>query len=271
MRPVESAPVFRTSMRSLSALLLLLVFLSPAPLWAARPFLFTEPANPVDRGRTRLEAGLTSQYFSSTRRRTELTVEVATGFLPNAHLKVAVPYLFVLRAADPPLEGKEHEGAMGDVEIKILVRFIKGREASPLSISGEMDVKLPTASETRFREEVTGEPDVGFRFLASKEIATVTAHLNVGYLFVGGQDRFKNQLRYSVAVENHIPRTHLSVDAELSGQSDRGSEKNDGRLIALGALAYEVEDQVKVDLGAGVGLSGDSPDYILNAGFTYRF
>ncbi len=247
-------------------LLSFLSFLSlPSVASAERPFLVTETAIPVERGIYRLETGVVFDRFSSNSHDTDLAIDIRYGLIQNLELDLVVPYLF--REA-----GGERDNQFGDVLFRAKVRFIKGREANPLSIAGQLIIKLPTAGRDRFFG-TSGEPDVGFIAIASKEFTPVTAHVNLGYIFIGNPPfgNEPNQIRYSLGLELQTNVEPLLLMAEMAGSADIGDQVRNGILDLLGGIEYRVNQIARFDGSVGFGLTNNSPDYLFNIGFTYLF
>lgn len=247
----------------LFAAILFLIF--PSLAAAERPFLATERALPTDRGFYRLETGLAINRFSSSTRQTVLDTSLRYGLIQNLELNVEVPYLFLER-------GGEHENQLGDILFKTKIRFIKGREANPLSISGQIFLKIPSAGRDSFMG-TTGEPDIGFIAIASKEFTPVVAHINFGYVFIGNPplESRADQLRYSLGLEIKMEEKVFSIIGEIFGNTEIGSTLSNGPLGFLAGMTYHTEPGIILDLSAGLGLTNDAPDYLINAGLTYSF
>jgi len=247
-----------------AALFLFSLLSSPPSSNAIRPFLVTEDAIPVEPNKSLLEGGLKFEQFGSENRLYTLGVDLRYGLITNLDFEVEFPYLF----ADLP---NDRENSLGDLHLKGKVRFLKGREANPLSIAGMLDVKFPSAS--RDKGFGTGEADVGLIGIASKEFFPLTVHLNVGYTFVGnppGQD-YHNVFSYSLGTELQTVVTGLKVVGEVSGTNDRNPENYRENLDVLGGVLLGVTPELNIDLSVLFGLVKASPDYGFNGGFSLRF
>lgn len=232
---------------------------------AERPFLLTERAVPVERGNYRLETGLVLNRLSSDTRNANLSIDLRYGLIQNLELDLLLPYLF-------REEDGEHENQIGDILLRAKVRFLKGREANPLSISGQLFIKLPSAGRDRFFG-TTGEPDIGIVAIASKEFTPVTAHINFGYIFIGNPPLgdLPDQILYALGLELQTNAELLALIGEISGSTEIGNSASRGILNLLGGFNYKFERTVSVDASVGFGLTDDSPDYLVNFGFTYLF
>lgn len=255
--------------RLIHLLILLFILISyllrPGLVSAERPFSVTERAIPVERGSFRLEAGLSLDRISPNAKGTTLSADLRYGLISNLELDAKLPYLFLER-------GNEHENRAGDILLRTKIRFLKGREANPLSIAGAMLIKLPSAGHHEFFD-TTGEADVGLLAIASKEFASVTAHINFGYIFIGNPP-FKSrpdQLRYALGLEFKTDAEPTRMIGEVSGSTDVGSNASNGLLSALVGISYEADQDVVIDTSVGAGLTHGAPDYTWNLGFTYAF
>lgn len=245
----------------------LLLFLSSVSdkAFAERPFLLTERAIPLERGNYQLETGLVLNRFSSDTRDANLLVDIRYGLIQNLELDILLPYLF-------REEGGEHENQIGDLLLRAKVRFLKGREANPLSIAGQLFIKVPSAGRDRFFG-TTGEPDLGIVAIASKEFTPVTAHINFGYIFIGNPPLgdLPDQILYALGLELQTIEEPLSLIGEISGSTEIGNSASKGILTLLGGVNYKFERAVSADASVGFGLTDDSPDYLVQFGFTYLF
>ncbi|MCG3117309.1 MAG: transporter [Candidatus Manganitrophus sp. SA1] len=245
----------------------LLLFLSTVSdkAFAERPFLLTERAIPLERGNYQLETGLVLNRFSSDTRDANLLVDIRYGLIQNLELDILLPYLF-------REEDGEHENQIGDLLLRAKVRFLKGREANPLSIAGQLFIKVPSAGRDRFFG-TTGEPDLGIVAIASKEFTPVTAHINFGYIFIGNPPLgdLPDQILYALGLELQTIEDPLSLIGEISGSTEIGNSASKGILTLLGGVNYKFERAVSADASVGFGLTDDSPDYLVQFGFTYLF
>jgi len=248
----------------LSSLFFILPFITKKA-FAERPFLQTERAVPVERGKYKLETGLVLNRLSSDTRNSNLLIDLRYGLIQNLEVDLLLPYLF-------REEDGEHENQIGDLLLRAKVRFLKGREANPLSISGQLFIKLPTAGRDRFFG-TTGEPDIGLLAIASKEFTPVTAHINFGYIFIGNPPLrdLPDQILYALGWELQTNADPLTLVGEISGSTEIGNSASRGILNLLGGMNYKLQERVTADASVGFGLTDDSPDYLFNIGFTYLF
>lgn len=238
--------------------------LLPFPAHAVRPFLATEPAVPVEHKKSIVEGGIRHERFGKDDRIFLLSASLRYGLITNLDFEVEVPYLFTEQPSG-------RESGLGDLHMKTKVRFLKGREANPLSLSALLDVKFPSAS--RDKGLGTGEADVGLVGIASKAFFPATVHLNLGYTFVGkppGQD-LRDAFRYALAVEIQTELTGLQWVGELSGQTDRHTAVSRGRLDVMAGAVVEVMRELFFDMSLLFGLTENSPDYGISVGSSYRF
>lgn len=253
---------------------LLLTFLSAPPAHASRPYLSTESAVPIERGKSRLEVGFFHErdLIDNKANGYALTGELTYGLINNLDFEVEVPYRF-LRVTNER-DGLEDEDGLGDLQLKSKIRFIKGREANPLSIAGQLIVKFPTCDKNKkLDRDCTGEPDVGLLAIASKEFFPVMVHLNVGYTFVGnpGGATLDDAYNYSLAFDLQTAYEPVRVVSELAGAASRIPEADSDLLALLVGVMYGVDLDKFVDLAFSIGLTEETPDYTFTVGFTYHF
>ncbi len=244
--------------------------LAVGPAWAERPFLATERGTTLEHGTSRVQFGLDAARFSSETTRYTFKTELTSGLLANFDFRVEAPYLFTTGNGGT-------RGEVGDVTFRPRVLFLKGREANPLSVAGELVLKFPSCDEGSPAAGVTpacsGEADVGFIAIATKEFQPVTVHLNVGYTFVGNPPgrALDDVVSYSLAFEYDTVLPAISIMTEVSGETSREPSVSDDPLNLLVGATYQVNRRVILDSSLAVGLSSPSPDYAAALGVSYTF
>lgn len=254
--------------KALFAFVLLLVMVVPVEFsWAERPFLATERAIPLERGRYRLDNGIAIEHFSSQKNQTSLTSGLRYGHSQNLELGLFTSYLF-------GEENSDHKNHIGDIFLKSKIRFLKGRESNPLSISGQLFIKLPTAGfDATFN--TSGEPDVGVLAIASKEFIPLTAHINLGYTLIGNSPRDQkirgDMLSYALGMDFTTREEFLTLVLEAFGRKETGNAATNGLWSVAGGAIYQAEKDTAFDISTGVGLNHNQPDYSINFGMIYLF
>jgi len=261
------------------SLFVVLSLLPSSPALALLPYLDSETAVTMDRGKSKLDLSFQADRWSSQTSTYVLRGELTSGLINNLDFSVDVPYLFRNEK-----DAKDEDG-LGDLTLKAKVRFIKGREATPVSIAGQLAVKFPSCDRHKgLSPECTGEPDVGIRAIASKEFFPVTIHLNLGYVFVGNppNSRLDDFITYSLAFDYLTVSDRFHVLGELAGEGNRypktskvstllSAKTSADPLSALMGLLYDLDLNMVLSLAGNVGLTQASPDYGLSAGFRYLF
>ncbi|MEO5657286.1 MAG: hypothetical protein ABIO65_08530, partial [Nitrospiria bacterium] len=115
---------------------------------AARPFLNTERGTMLDHGVSQLDLGVESARFTSRTTRYALMSELTYGLLNHLNFAVEVPYFFVSGPGGT-------QGVVGDVTIRPKILFLKGREANPLFLAGEVALKFPSCDQASNAASVT--------------------------------------------------------------------------------------------------------------------
>lgn len=237
---------------------------------AHRP-LTTQSAHPVDVHRIKLESGIRYFNFSRDDEAYNLDIELNYGIINNLDVGIEVPYVFWR-----PEEG-EHPEIVGDMILKSRLLFLKGREGNPISLTIQPFFKVPTPED---KIEVlqsgpglsTGETDFGFLFIATREIASLVAHMNLGYIFINrpsfGRD-YENVFTFRVAME-YKPGKGMEFAGELTGETNKDPGEDDLFSVLLGAR-YTLREGVSADVGYSVGLSDASPDSTATMGLTMDF
>ncbi len=254
----------------LQVFLFLILLFDSVPVFALLPYTASDTAVPVERGRSRLDLSITHDRMDTKPRasRFSLRAELSYGLINNLDFSVDFPYYF--------LRGKEieNEDGLGDLELKAKIRFIKGREANPVSIAGQMAVKFPSCDEKKgLSPKCTGEPDVSVRAIASKEFFPVTVHLNLGFIFVGNppNSSLDDVLTYSVAFDYLTVFEQLHVVGELAGETNRDPNTSEDPLSFLIGMIFDLDLDKMVSLTGTIGLTDASPEYGVSLGFRYLF
>ncbi len=210
--------------------------------------------------------------FSSSDNRQTILFELTHGLINNLDFEVEVPTIFVEDAGN-------HQAGLGDLTMKSKVRFLKGREANPLSIAGQIVIKFPTCkrdklSLRKLNPACTGEVDLGLKGIASKAFDPVTVHLNVGYIFVGNPpgEVLDDIFQYSLAFQVLTPVEGLALAAEVAGEINRNIRVSGQNPLAfLYGVVYEAVPHLKLDLALSSGFTEASPDYSVTTGLGYLF
>jgi len=238
---------------------------------AARPFVATERGPTLDHGVSRFDVGVESARLSSQTTRYTLMTELTYGLLNNLNFKIQTPYFFVSGPGGT-------QGEVGDVILRPKILFMKGREANPLSLAGEVVVKFPSCDESGaarppVNPACTGEADLGFMGIATKEFLPLTVHFNLGYTFVGNAPgrAYDNVLSYALAFEYDTILPAIAVVAELAGETNRDPTVAEDPLTVLLGVVYRVNRRVSLDSSLVTGLTSPSPDYAALLGASYTF
>lgn len=229
-----------------------------------RPFFFVSRAEPLDQGAARAEGGVTYERFSSTHERYTMDAALFFGVVNNLDFEVSLPYLFLSR-------GDRNDSGVGDITLRTRLRLIKAREANPLSISGQLVVKLPSASSNKGLG--TGESDVGLFALASKRFEPLAVHLNLGYTFVGNPPgvNFRNEFSYALGFEFDTPLSGLQLYSEIGGHTNKDSTAESDPLAVTIGVSQPLGRRTVLDAGLAIGLASASPGYAAKIGASYRF
>ncbi|MEW6325747.1 MAG: transporter [Nitrospirota bacterium] len=262
----------------LAAALWLAVLAIGSPVSAARPFLATEQADPIEKGSTRLEAGFLHRQFSNDDRLSSLLLELTNGMLNDLDFEVEAPVLFLQ-------SGSSAENGLGDVSLKTKIRWLRAREGRPVSLATQFVLKLPTCNKDRlsaFNPSCTGKTDAGVVGIASKRFRSVDVHVNAGYTMVGGKTivgpasartrSLRDALNYSLGFVYNVTRwPQWTALAEIAGHTSTDPADAIHPLTGLIAVSYALDPAVTLDAGIGRGLTSSAPQLVGSAGATIRF
>ncbi len=250
------------------AFLFAAILFFPSFVFAGPPFIFTESAIPLEKGLYRVEGEGQFNKIPLGPRNSIFSLSFRYGLIHNLEIEAKLPYLFAQ-------QGTKSRDKLGDLMLRTKVCFLKGREASPISVSGAMQVKVPTAPRNSL-VNTTGESDVGFSLFTSKSIFPYTAHLNVGYTYIGNPPNgaLSDRRDYSLGLEAvgpfpFLPYPNLTLMGELFGSDYiSGGLSNDQWSSAIGA-SYPLQSEIILDGAVGFGLTTFAPDYTLHFRIRY--
>jgi hypothetical protein len=241
----------------------LILFATTLTAHAHQP-LTTYDAFPVQVHQVEFESGLHYINYPGGDEAFHLDIELNYGLINNLDLGVEVPFVFWR-----PDHGNSAD-VMGDVVVKSKLLFMKGREGNPISLAFQPFIKLPTADEKRYPLS-TGEPDLGFVLIGTRNLQPIMAHLNIGYTFVNnpaGQN-YDNVFGFKIGVE-YLKDPTYQVVGELTGETNRAPNADDLIAVLVGTRYVWMKD-LTFDTGFSLGLSNSSPDYRALFGITTRF
>ena len=235
------------------------------PASAHQP-LTTQDAQPVPVHRIQFESGVHYLDYPGGNEAYHLEMEMNYGLIDNLDLGVEIPFI--------SYDAKHGEDAdvVGDVVVKSKLLFLKGREGDPISLTFQPFVKLPTADEKKYPRS-TGESDLGFVLIGTRNLHPVLAHLNVGYTLVNGTtpqgDEYDNVFGFKIALE-YVEDPRYQVVGELAGETNRTPGEDDYFSLLVGGRYLWVKN-VTLDAGVALGLSDASPDFRSMVGVTTKF
>ena len=244
------------------------MLIEPTASIAARPFLTTEEADPVEKGQSRFELGIHFQRFSLDDLLTVMQLEVTNGMLNDLDFEVELPILFLQ-------SGGSGQNGLGDVKLKAKVRVVRAREGRPVSLAVQVIVKLPTCDDKNTRPACTGKTDVGLLAIASKSFRSVDVHLNVGYTFIATPSSPAAELRdtvnYALGFDYPLESIPMHLYAEVTGQTSSDTSEANHPLSVFAGMDYEVLEGLAFDFGLEVGLTSPRPQIGASGGLTYLF
>ena len=242
----------------------LLFFSQIGSVAAEPPFLGTRSAIPIDQNRYRFDGGLRFDQFAVGRQTTALPFSFVYGLIHNLEVGAHLPYLFAR-------EKTQSRDQLGDVTLLTKVRFLKGRDAAPISLASVIEIKVPSAPRNAILD-TTGEADVGLSLIASKAIFPYQAHINLVHTFIGNPPRSERPDRrdYALGLEYEIDKSDLTLTGEVLGSVDDALYTNDRWLIAGGA-SLRMPQKITLDSTLGFGLSRRAPDYVFQVRLSVNY
>ncbi len=254
--------IIRTAFITVAILLLA----SQRFVFAGPPFIATSSAIPVDTGTYRLEGGWKFSKTPPATRKSDLSATFKYGLINNLEISAKLPYSFVN-------QNGQSGDQLGDLDVRAKVRFLKGREASPLSVAGQIQVKIPSSSSDTLIG-TTGEADVGFMVLATKEVPPYKAHLNIAHTYIGNpaNQELPDRRNYSIGVQFTPATPNLTLAGEFYGFETVGAKKKPSQSSIAGGASYQVLPELTLHGMLGLGISSHAPDYTVSlvAGYSLK-
>jgi hypothetical protein len=241
--------------------------------WADHPFTIARSAIPIKHNGYRIETGLQMDNLPKGRQANTFSLSFLYGLIHNMEVGAQIPYLYAR-------EGVVSHDQLGDVTLLAKVRFLKGRDAAPISLASLIDVKLPSASRDVV-VDTTGEPDVRLGLVASKTLFPYHTHLNMAHTFIGNPPKQERSDRqdYSLTVEYETMRPGLLVMGRVFGSASKAShehasgnaDSSEKWFAAATGASYQLRESVVVDGSVAIGLSHHAPDSSFNLRVSYHY
>lgn len=238
-----------TSNKAASFLFLMLVV--AYPVFAARP-LVTDDYGTVDLGKYELETGynfITPKAGGGTE--TGLVAQLKRGMSPSFDFGLELPY---------------NTSAVSGFADMVLHAKIKIREfGEDEGVTARADLKLTNGDAVLGLG--SGYLDYGLIMIASKKIADLPAHFNLGYTVIGdpANSTADDTFYYGVALEKALPND-FDLVAEYTGLSSQISVISN---LQLGGR-YQLNDVFRFDAGCSLALN-DNSNNIATIGLTSEF
>jgi len=178
------------------------------------------------------------------------------GFAPNWQGRIAVPFEF----------GSAVEDGIGDVGLEVFYNFNTESLSLP-AFAVSVGVDLPTG-----RDSAGIDPTI--KFIATQTLGTGEnldrLHLNLSYRY--NDQRQANERSHGFGAVLGYSR-RLNSETILVGDLVYEQEKEDGQdaLLAELGIRYQRSPLDVLSIGAGVGLTGNAPDFRLTFGIQRSF
>lgn len=231
-----------TPLASCSILVLLVVFMENAAVFAGRP-LTIDDATPVATGQLELELGFFhGRPDGGGRDQRGPVLAVTYGAFQQLEIGLAMQRINRNGPGAGPTHGFE------DLHFNAKYKFHEETLTLP-ALAGALDIKLPTAS--RAKKLSTGRSDESLLLIATKTLSPFMINANLGYTIVGDRPgaRLKNVLRGGTAME-WLFAQQWSIVGEIIGASRTDSAAKNEADFQLGVRFAPLPNLV-LDLAAG--------------------
>jgi hypothetical protein len=184
------------------------------------------------------------------------------GITSTVEIRLVAAGLTIQKGVDGELTG------YSDIKIGTKIALADGSGARP-QMGLLIDVTLPVGS----REFSSGEVIPTVLFLGANNLSRhLDLTYNIGPSIIteerSGSKEINVDLNYTVALSRSVGGG-VSLFAEFFGAIAFGSDRS-GYLDFKAGTTILLSRRVQIDFRAGVGLSGDDPDWLVGAGFAFR-
>ncbi|MEC4982867.1 MAG: transporter [Oscillatoria sp. PMC 1068.18] len=178
------------------------------------------------------------------------------GFAPNWQGRIAIPFEF----------GSDTADGIGDVEVEVFHNFNTETLKMP-AFAVSASAAFPTGADS-------AGVDPSFKFIATKTLGTGAnldrVHLNLGYSINTSAEEEERGDRIS-AVVGYSRRLNSETILVTDLAYEQEQEKDQDSLLLEMGVRYQRSPLNVIAIGAGVGLTEDSPDFRVTAGFQRSF
>ncbi len=178
------------------------------------------------------------------------------GFAPNWQGRIAVPTQF----------GSAEEDGLGDVGVEVFYNFNTETLNTP-AFAVSVGADFPTS------EEGAGvDPTV--KLLMTKTLGTGAnldrLHVNVGYTYNDARQGGERSDRIQ-AIAGYSRRLNSETILVTNFVFEQEEEENEDAYILELGVRHQLSPLTVLSIGAGAGLTEDSPDFRITAGFQQSF
>ncbi len=259
---------------NLAKAIVIMIFLT-GTAFGAHP-LITDDTGTNGKGKFQLE--LTGEFAYDKEKSDGITVKekgyeagiaVSAGLLDTLDIVCGIPYQWNRTEEDGAIVSDED--GISDIGVELKWRFF---EQNGLSFALKPGLTIPSGDEDKGLG--TGKVGYGATFIATKEIAPFTFHMNLGYthneykLEEDKESSEKDLWHISLAGVYEVS-DNLQVVANIGIERNPDKESGTDPSFALIGLIYSITPDLDVDLGLKAGLSGTETDATLLTGLTMRF
>jgi len=199
----------------------------------------------------------------------EAGIAVSAGLLDTLDIVFGIPYQWNRTEEDGAIVSDED--GLSDIGVELKWRFF---EQNGLSFALKPGFTIPSGDEEKGLG--TGKAGYGITFIATKEIAPFTFHMNLGYAhneykLEADQESSEKDLWHISLAGVYKVSDNLQVVANIGIERNPDKESGTDPSFALIGLIYSITPDLDVDLGFKAGLSGTETDAALLTGLTMRF
>jgi len=199
----------------------------------------------------------------------EAATAISAGLLDTLDIVCGIPYQWNRTEEDGVIVSDED--GISDVGLELKWRFF---EQNGISFALKPGFIIPSGDEKKGLG--TGKVCYGAAFIATKEIAPFTLHMNLSYThneykLKEDEDSSEKDLWHISLAGVYEVSDNLQAVANIGVERNSDKESGTDPSFALIGLIYSVTTDLDVDLGFKAGLSSTETDAAFMTGLTMRF
>ncbi len=257
-------------LKSIQIIVIGALLMANSPVWAAHP-LITDDAGTLGKGKFQIDISGQQDWDMETVSGVDirltgniLSTTLSYGFLKNADLVLAAPYLWLKTTEDGVTTYLED--GLGDVSLDLKWSFF---EKNGFSLALKPGLRFPTGND----DKGLGTGRMGYQMflIASKEIAPWAFYANLGYILNENKTDAERNIWHASFAATYELIKDLQVVGNIGIERNRDKAATNNPAFVLGGFIYSLLDNLDMSVGVKYGLTSAETDWALMVGAAFRF